>query len=268
MNGGYFCTTWLYCLHYQLNDNKFLVINLCFQLAMAEPNEVRNAHLASKSIPQRRKPRKLRHKRPVSHGLDKEIEKEAIVDTPASQRETVIFKTSEDESNFKDALEEDSSVIKAQLQPVPERQRQTNQYKPFRDEEEGDMAEGGGAPATAERQRLRRGRHGDRTLIQSNIIDGAGRTVGESQDLVLNRAEGVVGRVTDTSGRVLSQPSEQSDQPKKEKDEPLKLRLDLNLDLEIQLKAKISGDVTLTLLLVYALSYNEAGNSLQLIKRK
>ncbi|EAW19860.1 uncharacterized protein NFIA_094800 [Aspergillus fischeri NRRL 181] len=231
---------------------------------MVEPNEVNDAHLASKPIPQRRKPRKLRHKRPPSHGLAEEVEKEPIVDTLSTQRETVVFKTSEEESNFEDALEEESSAIEAQLQPVPQRQRKTIRNKPFRnEEEERDVAEGEGVPVAAERQRLRRGRRGDQALIQSNTIDSAGRTVGQSSDLVLNRTEGVVGTVKDTTGRVLGRPSEQSEQLKKEKDEPLKLRLDLNLDLEVQLKAKISGDLTLTLLLVSAPAHNEFGYSLR-----
>jgi hypothetical protein len=215
---------------------------------MVEPNKVGDADLASTSIPQRRKPPKLRRKRPVSHGLDEDVEKEPIVDTLSTQKQAVVSKTSEDESNFEDALEGESSAIEAQLQPVPEGQRQTMRNKPFRNEEERDVVEGEDVPVAAERQRLRRGRRREQTLIQSNTIDDVGRTVGQSSELVLNRTEGVVGTVTDTSGRVLGRPSEKNEQLKKEDDEQLRLRLELNLDLEVQLKAKISGDLTLTLL--------------------
>jgi hypothetical protein len=226
---------------------------------MVEPNKVGDADLASTSIPQRRKPPKLRRKRPVSHGLDEDVEKEPIVDTLSTQKQAVVSKTSEDESNFEDALEGESSAIEAQLQPVPEGQRQTMRNKPFRNEEERDVVEGEDVPVAAERQRLRRGRRREQTLIQSNTIDDVGRTVGQSSELVLNRTEGVVGTVTDTSGRVLGRPSEKNEQLKKEDDEQLRLRLELNLDLEVQLKAKISGDLTLTLLLVSAPAHNEFG---------
>jgi hypothetical protein len=226
---------------------------------MVEPNKVGDADLASTSIPQRRKPPKLRRKRPVSHGLDEDVEKEPIVDTLSTQKQAVVSKTSEDESNFEDALEGESSAIEAQLQPVPEGQRQTMRNKPFRNEEERDVVEGEDVPVAAERQRLRRGRRREQTLIESNTIDDVGRTVGQSSELVLNRTEGVVGTVTDTSGRVLGRPSEKNEQLKKEDDEQLRLRLELNLDLEVQLKAKISGDLTLTLLLVSAPAHNEFG---------
>jgi hypothetical protein len=226
---------------------------------MVEPNKVGDADLASTSIPQRRKPPKLRRKRPVSPGLDEDVEKEPIVDTLSTQKQAVVSKTSEDESNFEDALEGESSAIEAQLQPVPEGQRQTMRNKPFRNEEERDVVEGEDVPVAAERQRLRRGRRREQTLIQSNTIDDVGRTVGQSSELVLNRTEGVVGTVTDTSGRVLGRPSEKNEQLKKEDDEQLRLRLELNLDLEVQLKAKISGDLTLTLLLVSAPAHNEFG---------
>jgi hypothetical protein len=227
---------------------------------MAEPSKVGDADLASTSIPQRRKPPKLRRKRPVSHGLDEDVEKEPIVDTLSTQRQAVVSKTSEDESNFEDALEGESSAIEAQLQPVPEGQRQTLLNKPFRnEEEERDAAEGEDAPVAAERQRLRRGQRREQTLIESNTIDDVGRTVGQASELVLNRTEAVVGTVTDTSGRVLRRPSEKNEQLKKEDDEQLRLRLELNLDLEVQLKAKISGDLTLTLLLVSPPTHNEFG---------
>ncbi|PKX90076.1 uncharacterized protein P174DRAFT_434496 [Aspergillus novofumigatus IBT 16806] len=229
---------------------------------MVEPNTVGDADLASTSIPERRKPPKLRRKRPVSHALDEDVEKEKIVGTVSTQKQAVVSKTSDDESNFEDTLEGESSAIEAQLQPVPERQRQTIWSKPFRNEEkERDVAEDEDVPVAAERQRLRRGRRGEQTLIQSNTIDNAGRTVGQSSELVLNRTDGVVGTITDTSGRVLGRPSEKNEQLKKEDDEQLRLRLELNLDLEVQLKAKISGDLTLTLLLVFAPVHNEFGYS-------
>ncbi|GFF81174.1 hypothetical protein IFM60648_05939 [Aspergillus lentulus] len=229
---------------------------------MVEPNEVGDADLVSKSIP-RRKPPKLRHNRPVTHALDEDVGKEKIVGTLSTQKQAVVSKTSDDESNFEDALEGESSASEAQLQPIPERQRQIIRNKPFRNEEEDrDVAEGEDVPVAAERQRLRRGRRGEQTLIQSNTIDNAGRTVGQSSELVLNRTDGVVGTITDTSGRVLGRPSEKNEQLKKEDDEQLRLRLDLNLDLEVQLKAKISGDLTLTLLLVAAPAHNEFGYSM------
>ncbi|GAQ12214.1 hypothetical protein ALT_9535 [Aspergillus lentulus] len=194
------------------------------------------------------------------------LEEGAVVDTDGAGvvvASAVVSKASDDESNFEDALEGESSASEAQLQPIPERQRQIIRNKPFRNEEEDrDVAEGEDVPVAAERQRLRRGRRGEQTLIQSNTIDNAGRTVGQSSELVLNRTDGVVGTITDTSGRVLGRPSEKNEQLKKEDDEQLRLRLDLNLDLEVQLKAKISGDLTLTLLLVSAPAHNEFGYSL------
>ncbi|GFF74821.1 hypothetical protein IFM53868_01422 [Aspergillus udagawae] len=230
---------------------------------MIAPNEVGDADLASTSIPQRRKPRKLRHKRPIQHGLDEAVEKQPNVDTLSAKNQALISRTSEGESSFEDALEEEAPAFEPQVQPVPQQQRQTLRNRPFRDEEqERDVAEDEDVSLGAERQRLRRGQRGDQTLIRSNTIEDVGRTVGQSGGLVRRRTETTVGTIKDTSGRVHRRPSEENEPLKKEGDEHLSLRLDLNLDLEVQLKAKISGDLTLTLLLVSAPARNGFGYSL------
>jgi hypothetical protein len=250
-------------LHYQLNDALVLTSALNSSIAMIAPNEVGDADLASTSIPQRRKPRKLRHKRPIQHGLDEAVEKEPNVDTLSAKNQTLISRTSEGESSFEDALEEEPPAFEPQVQPVPQQRRQTPRNRPFRDEEqERDVADDEDVSLGAERQRLRRGQRGDQTLIRSNTIEDVGRTVGQSGGLVRRRTETTVGTITDTSGRVHRRPSEENESLKKEGDEHLSLRLDLNLDLEVQLKAKISGDLTLTLLLVSAPARNGFGYSL------
>ncbi|KAF7171832.1 hypothetical protein CNMCM5623_004156 [Aspergillus felis] len=194
------------------------------------------------------KPPKLRRKQPLPHGLEEEGAKELFLDTLSTQKQAVVSRTSDDESSFEDALEGQSSTIEAQVQPVPQRQRQTLRNKPFHNEKEREVAEDEGVPLSAERQRLRRGRRGEQALTQLNASDNVGRTVGQSGDLVRSRTETAMGTITDTSGRVHRNPSEKNEPLKKEKDEQLRLRLELNLDLEVQLKAKIFGDLTITLL--------------------
>ncbi|GIJ91018.1 hypothetical protein Asppvi_009983 [Aspergillus pseudoviridinutans] len=221
-----------------------------------------DADLASTSIPQKRKPPKLRRKQPLPHSRDGEVAKEPFLDTLSTQKQAVVSRTSDDESSFEDALEGKSSTIEAQVQPVPQRQRQTPRNKSFHNEEERDVADDEDAPLSAERQRLRRGRRGEQALIQLNAIHNVGRPVRQSSDLVRNRTERMVGTITDPDGRVLGRPLKKNEPLKKEKDEQLRLRLELNLDLEVQLKAKISGDLTLTLLLVSAPAHNGFGYSL------
>ncbi|GIK06634.1 hypothetical protein Aspvir_002284 [Aspergillus viridinutans] len=216
---------------------------------MIAPNKVGDAILASTSIPQRRKPPKLRRKRPLQHGLDEEVEKKPNVDTLSAKNQALISRTSDDASSFEDALEGESPTFEAQVQPVPQRQRQTLRNRPLcNEEEERDVAEDEDVFLSAERQRLRRDRRGDQRLIQLNSIEDVGRTAGQSGKLVRNITETAVGTITDTSGRVHRKPSEKDEPLKKEEGEQLRLHLELNLDLEVQLKAKISGDLTLTLL--------------------
>ncbi|KAF7116138.1 hypothetical protein CNMCM5793_004158 [Aspergillus hiratsukae] len=218
---------------------------------MIAPNEVGDGNLASPSIPRRRKPPKLRHERPLQDGLDGAVEKVLTDDTLSAQQQPFIPKTSDDESDFEDASEGDFSASEPELQPAPQRQRQTHRDKPFRDEED----ERSGAPdddvlLTAGRQRRRRGRRGKQQVVQLNTVDNIGRTVGQSGDLVRSTTDRGLGTLADTGGRALARQSERNEVQKKDDDEHLRLRLDLNLDLEVQLKAKITGDLTLSLLLV------------------
>ncbi|RHZ67163.1 uncharacterized protein CDV56_109101 [Aspergillus thermomutatus] len=222
---------------------------------MIAPNEADGASLASSSNSRRRKPPKLRRERPQQHGLDEAAEKAPNGDMESTEKQAFVPKTSEDASNVDGTSEGESAATEPQLHPVLQ-QRQTRRLnKPFHDDEEGEVAEHDDFFSTAGRQRPRRVRRGEQQLVPLNTIDNVGRTVGQSGALVPNRTEGAVGRITDTSGRVLGRTSEQNEPQKKEKDEQLRLRLELNLDLEVELKAKISGDLTLSLLLVTATAH-------------